>query len=39
MELPGVELDDARLHGAECRNDTEWPDGFLWRKAGVRLVG
>jgi hypothetical protein len=39
MELPGVELDDARLHGAECSNDIEWPDGFPWRKAGVRLVG
>jgi hypothetical protein len=23
---PGVELDDARLHGAECSNDTEWPE-------------
>jgi hypothetical protein len=39
MELPGVELDDARLRGAECSNDTGSPDGFLWRKAGVRLVG
>jgi hypothetical protein len=39
MELPGVELDDARLHGAECGNDAERPDGFLWRKAGVKLVG
>lgn len=35
--VPGVELEDAQLGGAQCSNDTDWPAGFDWRKAGVRL--
>lgn len=35
--LPGVELEDAKFDGALCSNDTDWPVGFDWKKAGVRV--
>jgi Pentapeptide repeats (8 copies) len=37
--LPGVELEDAQLDGAQCSDETGWPVGFDWRRAGVRLEG
>ena len=35
--LQGAELDGAQLEGAIANEGTTWPDGFAWRKAGVRM--
>jgi hypothetical protein len=36
-KLPGVELDDAKLDGAQCSAKTGWPAGFDWKKAGATV--
>lgn len=36
-DLKGADLRGAHLKGVKCDRQTEWPDGFLPEKAGVRL--
>jgi uncharacterized protein YjbI with pentapeptide repeats len=35
--LAGANLDRIRLRGAKCNANTDWPDGFDWKAAGVIL--
>jgi hypothetical protein len=37
-QFQGADLGGAHLQGARASVDTQWPDGFDWRDAGVRLV-
>jgi hypothetical protein len=36
-DLKGADLRGAHLKGVRCDRQTEWPDGFLPEKAGIRL--